>query len=459
MDGKATGVKVVTLGCPKNTVDSEAMMGLLRQRGYTLVDDAAGADVLVINTCAFIDSAKEESIDAIMEAAEIKGDGRPQKLIVTGCLAQRYARELADEIPEVDAFVGTSEFMHIADVIETVAAERRESPLLRVSSPAYQYTQPFPRVGVTPSHFAYLKIGEGCDNRCTFCAIPSFRGDYASRPVEALVLEAEALADSGVKELVLISQDTTFYGRDIAGQSLLPELLARLVRTDGIEWIRLLYLYPTLIDDALLEVIASEEKVCSYIDVPLQHIDEEILRRMARGTKEARLRALVPRLREAVPNVTLRTSFIVGFPGETDAQFESLVDFVVESRFEHCGVFKYSAEEGTPSASMGSQIDDEVTEERFLELVATQTEIAREQREQLVGTSVRVLVDGDKPDTPLVESRMASQAPEIDDVVYIRDARGAAAKSGSFVDVRVVEAFDFDLLAEVLPEVDGERER
>ncbi|MDA1191282.1 MAG: 30S ribosomal protein S12 methylthiotransferase RimO, partial [Candidatus Poribacteria bacterium] len=359
------------------------------------------------------------------------------------------ANDLVGEMPEVDAFVGTSQFMHIDTVIAN-SKKRLASPTpaeILVTSPAYQYTQPFPRLQATPWHYAYLKIGEGCDNRCTFCAIPAFRGDYVSRPVEMLVREANVLASSGVKELVLISQDTTFYGKDLKGTPQIAELLRQLARVDGIEWVRMLYLYPTLIDDELLDVVAGEEKVCSYIDVPFQHIDNDLLRRMARGTKESTLRDLVPRIRERVPGVTFRTSFIVGFPGETDAQFESLLDFVVDSRFEHCGVFKYSPEDGTPSAEWNDQVPDEVKEERFLELVAAQTDIALESRSELVGQTVRVLVDGKKPQTPLMESRMASQAPEIDDVVYLRDAD---VKSGTFVQAKVVEAFDFDLLAEVV---------
>ena len=441
---RRSAVKMITLGCPKNTVDSEAMMGLLRDRGYDLTEDENAADVLVVNTCAFIDSAKEQSIETILEAAGYK-DGS-KKLIVTGCLAQRYAQELAIEMPEVDAFVGTSEFMHIADVIETLAEDKRTSPIIRVSSPAYQYTQPFPRVGATPRHYSYLKIAEGCDHRCTFCAIPSFRGDFASRPLDVLVREAEALAASGVKELVLISQDTTYYGRDIPGAPRLPTLLRRLADVDGVEWIRMLYLYPTMVDDELLEVVASEEKVCAYLDIPLQHVDDHLLKRMARATRESTTRELVSRVRDAVPGVALRTSFIVGFPGETDTQFEKLADFVLESRFDHCGVFKFSAEDGTPGAEMADQVSDEVKEERFLELVATQTEVARELRSEFVGKSVRLLIDGKKPETPLIEGRMVSQAPEIDDVVYVRNAN---VKDGAFINARVIEAFDFDLLAEV----------
>jgi ribosomal protein S12 methylthiotransferase len=446
---KKTAVKLLTLGCPKNVVDSEAMMGILNEKGYALTDREERADVLIVNTCAFIEPAKEESIEAILETARWKERDPSKRLIVTGCLAQRYAKELATEMPEVDAFVGTSEFMHIADVVESTrrAGPEPHPPILRVSSPAYQYTQPFPRMRATPWHTAYLKVGEGCDNRCTFCAIPSFRGDYVSRPADTLVREAETLAASGVKELVLISQDTTFYGRDLNGKPQLPELLTRLARVDGVEWVRTLYAYPSLVDDDLLDVLRDEPKVCSYLDVPLQHIDNEILRRMARGIKESQLRELVPRVRERVPNIALRTSFIVGFPGETDEQFDKLAAFVAESRFEHAGVFRFSPEEGTPAAAMPNPVPEEVVEERFMELVATQTEVARENRSRYVGTTVRVLVDGKKPKTPLLEARMESQAPEIDDVVYLRNA---TAKSGQFVQARVVEAYDFDLLAEVV---------
>lgn len=443
---KKTAVKVLTLGCPKNTVDSEVMKGLLHEKGYTLTDRADRADVFIVNTCAFIEPAKEESVEVILETARWKEQDPSKRLIVTGCLAQRYAKELAAEMPEVDAFVGTSEFIHIAEVVEAVQRGSDE-PLLRISSPVYPYTQLLPRRLATPWHIAYLKVGEGCDNRCTFCAIPSFRGDYVSRPMEMLVHEAEILAASGVKELVLISQDTTYYGRDRYGQFRLPELLRRLARVDGIEWIRILYAYPSLVNDELLDVLRDEPKVCAYLDVPFQHIDNEILRKMARGTKESFLRELVPYVRERVPNVTLRTSFIVGFPGETDEQFEKLLDFVGEARFEHVGVFRFSPEEGTPAATMPNPLPLEVVEERFLELVATQTEISREIRSRYVGTTVRLLVDSKKSKTSLFEARMESQAPEIDDVVYLRNA---TVKSGQFVQARVIEAYDFDLLAEAV---------
>jgi len=444
---KKTHVKLLTLGCPKNLVDSETMRGILHENGYSFTEHEERADVLIVNTCAFIEPAKAESIAAILETARWKEKDPSKRLIVTGCLAQRYAAELAAEMPEVDAFVGTSEFLHIADVVRDTLQKHEPTPIQRVSSPAYQYTQPLPRLRLTPWHTAYLKVGEGCDHRCTFCAIPSFRGDYVSRPVETLLREAETLAASGVKELVLISQDTTYYGRDLDGKPRLAELLARLARVEGIEWLRVLYAYPSLVDDDLLAVIREEPKVCAYLDVPFQHIDNEILRRMGRGMRESQLRELVAHLREAVPNIALRTSFIVGFPGETDAQFVKLLDFVEEARFEHAGVFRFSAEEGTPAANMPDALPQEVVEERFWELVATQTEVAREIRSRYVGQTVRVLVDGKKPKSPLYEARMESQAPEIDDVVYLR---GGKVQPGEFVEATIVEAYELDLLGDIL---------
>ena len=442
-------VKIVTLGCPKNTVDSEAMMGILRKRGYALEENADNADTVVVNTCAFIDEAKEESIDAILEAGRWKEQDPSRRMIVAGCLAQRYADELAEEIPEADAFVGTSQFMNIPDALaQTRAAENSgaNSPaVIKVSHPAYQYTQPFPRVQLTPWHYAYLKIGEGCDHRCTFCAIPSFRGKYASRPVETLVQEARELASAGVKELVLISQDTTWYGRDLYGECRLPQLLRALAKVNGIEWIRTLYLYPTLVDDALLNTIAAEEKALPYFDIPLQHIDDRILKRMGRATSEASIRRLIDRIRDRVPNAVLRTSFIVGFPGETDEAFEALLDFMIESEFEHCGVFEYSPEDGTPSAEWEGQVSAELKQDRLMELTAAQCDVARRMRSKRVGETARVMIDRKRPDTPLLEARTAAQAPEIDDLTLLRNC---GAESGQFIDARIVEAFDFDLLAE-----------
>jgi ribosomal protein S12 methylthiotransferase len=420
------------------------MLGALQDQGYILTDDENAADVLVVNTCAFIDRAKEESVDTILAAAELKAADPSKRLVVTGCLAQRYAKELATEMPEVDAFIGTSEFLTIGDVVGQVSRPRPVSapPVMKVSHPAYQYTDPLSRVRTTPWHYAYMKIGEGCDHRCTFCAIPSFRGDFVSRSLESLEQEAGMLAGSGVKELVLISQDTTFYGRDMYGESKLPELLRRLGRVNGLEWIRMLYLYPTMVDDALLDAVAEEEKVCAYLDVPLQHVDNDVLRRMGRASDEASVRALVARMRDRVPGVSLRTSFIVGFPGETDDAFARLLDFVVESEFDHCGVFAYSPEDGTPSADWEGQVPDDVKEERFMELVATQTEVAIASRAEYVGRTVEVLVDGRKSGEGVVEARMRRQAPEIDDVVYL-EAEGV--KSGALVQARITGVSDLDL--------------
>jgi len=443
-DNDRPQVKLITLGCPKNAVDSEAMMGTLQDQGYSLTEDEDAANVLVVNTCAFIDRAKEESVDTILQTAELKEADPSKRLVVTGCLAQRYAEELAVEMPEVDAFIGTSEFLTIGDVVSQVSKPRPKAapPVMKVSHPAYQYTDPLSRVRTTPWHYAYMKIGEGCDHRCTFCAIPSFRGDFVSRSMESLEQEAGMLASSGVKELVLISQDTTYYGRDMYGEGKLPELLRRLARVNGIEWVRTLYLYPTMVDDALLAAVAEEDKVCSYLDVPLQHIDDDVLRRMGRASTEASTRELVARMRDRVPDVALRTSFIVGFPGETDEAFARLLDFVVESRFDHCGVFAYSPEDGTPSADWDGQVPDKVKQERFMELVATQTEVARELRAEYIGREVEVLIDGRRSETGVVEARMRRQAPEIDDVVYVEDAE---VKGGALVRALITDASDLDL--------------
>ncbi len=466
--GARAGLRVglVSLGCPKNQVDSEVMLGLLAADGFTLTSDAASAEVLVVNTCAFIDPAKQESVNTILELARYKEAGRLKALVVTGCLAQRYADELARELPEVDALVGTGEFHRIAPVVRQALACRR---VVAVSNPVFLYDETLPRVLATPRHTAYVKIGEGCNHRCAFCVIPAIRGAHRSRAVKSVVAEAEQLAAAGVREVVLVSQDTSHYGVDLHGRPSLPELLRAVARVDGLDWVRVHYLYPSELGDDLLEVFAAEPKVCRYLDVPLQHVAPGVLRRMRRPVRANGLE-LVSRLRRAVPGAVLRTSFIVGFPGETEADFRALLDFLAEARFDRVGIFAYSAEEGTPAAGWPDQVPDEVKAERVEQAMALQRDIARRLSAARVGQTLPVLVEGkasvpaaDWPRLkaglagngaypapeyrPLLWGRTEFDAPEIDGRVYLFDRGIEPAGAGSLVRARVVDALDYDLVA------------
>jgi ribosomal protein S12 methylthiotransferase len=436
-----------TLGCPKNRVDSEVMLGSLAQKGYHLVDDATDADVLVVNTCSFIEASKKESIDAILDLVQIKErSSHPQRLVVAGCFAQRYSDALKEEIPEVDLIIGTGEYHRIAELME----QEREGPgpTIAVGRPYYVHNQDTPRIITTAGYTSYLKIAEGCSQQCTFCIIPKLRGKQRSRAVPDLVAEARQLADKGVKELNLIAQDLTHYGSDLGDGTELHTLLPQLAKVDGIEWIRLLYCYPHNITDRLVEVMATEKKILPYMDIPLQHIDDVVLMTMQRRTTRAITEDLLDRLRSGVPNLVLRTTFIVGFPGETDHQFDRLQEFVAEQRFDRVGVFTYSQEEGTRAARFDDDVPEAVKQERRNRLMAMQQEISADKLAELVGTEVDVLVEGVSDETELLlQGRTKGQAPEVDGVTYINEGQAA---TGSIVRAEIVQAGDYDLVARIL---------
>ncbi|OGV97997.1 MAG: ribosomal protein S12 methylthiotransferase RimO [Nitrospinae bacterium RIFCSPLOWO2_02_FULL_39_110] len=433
-------IGMVSLGCPKNTVDSELVLGTLASKGYNITADAGGAEVIVVNTCGFIDSAKEESIDTILEMAEYKRKGSCQKLIVMGCLSQRYKDELLKEIPEVDYIVGTGDFKSVVKIIESDNGIEK----VLVREPAFDYNEDTPRMLTTPRYTAYVKIAEGCSNRCSFCIIPKIRGPFKSRPADSIVREVEILSGHGVKEVNLISQDTTMYGVDLGIKNGLAGLLKRLVRIDGIKWIRLLYCYPAFLKDELINVIRDEEKICKYIDLPLQHSDDKILSKMMRQERGDKIRDLVNKIRKAIPDVAIRTVFIVGFPGEADTHFGHLVNFIKEMRFEHLGIFTYSPEEGTTAAEMSDQIPDEVKIERRDIIMKLQQKISSENNKRFVGMMRDVLVEDSVFDNEfLIKGRMQTQAPDIDGIVYIEEGD---ARVGDILPVKITRTMEYDFI-------------
>ncbi|HEX8907736.1 MAG TPA: 30S ribosomal protein S12 methylthiotransferase RimO [Anaeromyxobacteraceae bacterium] len=446
-----THVYMHTLGCPKNRVDSEVMLGTLADAGYRLVQEPERAEVIVVNTCGFIESAKQESIAAIVELADQKSTGRCKKLVVAGCLTQRYHAELAAELPEVDHFVGTGAYQDIARIVADAQAAR-----VVVPDPDFVHAASTPRVNSLPSHTAYLKIAEGCDNACAFCIIPALRGPQRSRTVEDLVAEAEALAADGAVELSLVAQDLTAWGHDLPGRPRLHELLPALCRVDGIRWLRLHYAYPRDFPDALVEVMASEPKIVKYLDMPLQHSSDRLLRAMKRGRDSRFLRELLAALRARVPGLALRTSLIVGLPGETEEDFQDLLAFVREQRFERLGVFEYSREEGTPAAEMAAQVPDAVKRARFEAVMEVQRDIAAAHQRALVGRRLEVLVEGASEESEhLLQGRHAQQAPEIDGLTYLNEIAlpgqpEASVYPGDLVTVEVTDAGDYDLVGRVV---------
>jgi ribosomal protein S12 methylthiotransferase len=464
----------VSLGCPKNLVDGEVMLGYARDAGHEITPAASDADVIVVNTCAFIDNAKQESIDAILEMAQQKRDGKCSRLVVTGCLAERYRDELRKEIPEIDALLGTGELPGIVDALGPMTDERgptgdasgranaevrpltfhkksagnRSSDIGHRAPPTYLYDASTPRVLTTPKHFAYVKIAEGCDYTCAFCIIPTLRGEYRSRTRESIAAEARALAERGVKELLLISQDTTFYGIDRQERGALATLLRELNGIDGLEWIRLLYLYPTTITDDVLAAMAECEKVCRYVDLPLQHASADVLKRMRRPGNRKTYDQLLARIRERVPGVTLRTTFIVGFPGETEEDFAHLEAFVEDTRFDHIGVFTYSHEEGTRAYAVKDDVPAATKRKRRERLMTRQQRIVARRQQERIGTDVRVLIDGSSSEHELVvQGRLEGQAPEIDPVVYLTDCDPSDCAAGQIVSARIVAARGYDLVA------------
>ncbi|WP_439329364.1 30S ribosomal protein S12 methylthiotransferase RimO [Corallococcus sicarius] len=436
----------MTLGCPKNRVDSEVMLGTLRTRGYSLVQDPAAAQVIVVNTCAFIGPAKQESVDSILEMAELKKTGACKTLVVTGCLSQRYGQDLSQEMPEVDHFLGTSAYAQIGDLLAAEASPRQVIP-----DPDYIHNAQTPRINSMPKYTAYLKISEGCDNACAFCIIPTLRGGQRSRTVEDILAEARNLADSGVQELNLVAQDLTAYGHDLPGKPKLHELLRELAKVD-VKWIRLHYAYPRVFPDELIDVIASEPKIAKYLDMPVQHASDKLLLSMKRGRNSKFLKELLTKLRERVPNLVMRTSLIVGLPGETEEDFELLKEFVKEQRFQRLGVFQYSDEEGTSAFDLPNKVPAKTIERRWREVMAIQKRINREQNKKLVGQKLTVLVEGPSEESEhLLVGRHEGQAPEIDGQVYINDG---LAYPGEFVTVEVTEAHDYDLIARVVERPD-----
>lgn len=449
----------VSLGCPKNLVDGEVMLGLAQAAGHELTPDASQADVIVVNTCAFIDNAKEESVDAILEMAQFKRDGSCRKLIVTGCLAERYRDQLQADIPEIDVCLGTGE---VPDIVPAIAGQPTSVRLYRsraeaegTSAPSappaphitYLYGADTPRVQTTPKHFAYVKIAEGCDYTCAFCIIPTLRGSYRSRDVDAIVQEAETLAARGVRELLLISQDTTFFGIDKGRRGALAELLRRLNAVDGLTWIRLLYLYPTTITDDVLQAMAECEKVCRYIDLPLQHASADVLRRMRRPGNRESYDKLLARIRRFLPDVTLRTTFIVGFPGETERDVEELLAFVRDTQFDHVGVFTYSHEEDTRAFALDDDVPAAEKKARRNRVMALQKRIVAARMKARKGDTVRVMVDGPSPDSDLVvQGRLEGQAPDIDAVVYFDQCDPATLIPGALVEATVTGARGYDLV-------------
>lgn len=438
----------ISLGCAKNLVDTEVMLGALKANDYEITDNLEEAEIIIVNTCTFIEKAKAESVNTILEMAEYKKFGACRGLIVAGCLSQQYQEELFKEIPEIDALIGTGSWNRIMEAIDAINEGYRACIMDSITN---IYNERMPRMQTTPTYSAYVKIAEGCDNGCTFCIIPKVRGAYRSRTIESIVEEVERLAAMGVKEINLIAQDTTSYGSDLNnGKPMLVDLLKALVKVEGIQWYRLLYLYPKYFTDDLLDFIVQEPKICKYIDLPLQHINDDILRRMNRKDRKADIVSLLKKVRSKAKHVTLRTSIIVGFPGETDEQFEELCEFVKDVRFDNMGVFTYSQEDGTPAGAMADQTPEEVKEERYHSLMAIQAAISEENNRDLEGTSQEAIVeeiDETENGQLLAKGRLSTQAPDVDGNMYIEDCQGLAV--GDIVPVKVVQGFSYDVVVEV----------
>jgi ribosomal protein S12 methylthiotransferase len=440
----------VSLGCPKNLVDSERMLGRLAQDGYTLVTEADGADVVVVNTCGFIEPARQESLGVIREMLKLKDEGKVGSVVVAGCLAQRKGDELLQEVPGVDQIVGVFGREEITQVVERATMHRAEQRSLFRPAPV-RALEDTARLRVTPRHYAYLKISEGCDRTCTFCAIPGMRGKHVTKPIEEVVREAKELANDGVRELILVAQDTTYYGLDLYGEVRFAELLRELDKIDGIEWIRVLYLYPIFFTDALIETIATSKKVIPYLDMPLQHINDRTLKRMQRRVRRDDIVDLLAKLRSSIKNLTMRTTFIVGFPGETDAEFEELVAFVKDAKFERCGVFTYSYEPGTPAVKLEGHLDEAIKVERRARLMEAQQQVALAWSAAQVGKTIDVIVDGPDPEMPShVQARSHADAPDIDCMVRVK---GKGLQMGDIVTVKVTAADGYDLAARAVGSV------
>lgn len=435
---------MISLGCPKNLVDSEIMLGIVQEKNIVITNNPAEADILIVNTCGFIESAKEESVNTILQMSEYKTDGNCKYLIVTGCLSQRYADELAESIPEVDAFVGTEGFTDIAWVLDEVMSGKK---LIHMQKRAEQSMPP--RVLTTPDYMAYLKIAEGCDNCCSYCIIPKLRGPYVSRPYEEVIAEAKALAEKGIKELIVVAQDTTRYGEDLYGKLMLPQLLKDLNEIESLKWIRVMYCYPNNFTDELIDAFATLDKVCKYVDIPLQHASNRLLASMNRYDTKEEVEELLAKLRKRIPGIAIRTTFIVGFPGEDEADFEELKDFVAAQRFENAGVFKYSQEEGTVAGAMPNQIPEEIKEDRYHELMALQAEISEEIHQNMEDTVLDVIIEGfDEENAELAAARSYREAPEIDGNIFVEGAGNL--QIGDCVKVRILQGFTYEMVAEIV---------
>ena len=434
----------ISLGCDKNLVDSEMMMGLLHDRGYEFTDNEEEADIIVINTCGFINDAKEESINTILEMAKYK-ENNLKALIVAGCLVERYKNEILQELPEIDAIVGTTAFDKICDVVDDVLADKKHNELESINKMCRPDVK---RIITTGGYYSYLKIAEGCDKHCTYCSIPMIRGAYRSVPMDELVKEAEYLADNGVKELIIVAQEITVYGKDLYGEKKLPELLHRLCKIPGIQWIRLLYCYPEEITDELIETIRTEKKICHYIDMPIQHASDKILKAMGRRTNNAELRNIISKLRKEIPDICLRTTLITGFPGETEEDHQILLDFIDEMEFDRLGVFTYSPEEDTKAASLDNQVDEEVKLCRKDEIMELQQKISMDKSERLVGKEIEVIIEGKASDEDVYVGRSYMDAPSVDGYVFINSEE--ELMSGDFAKVRIVKAMEYDLIGDLI---------
>ncbi len=438
-------VSLVSLGCPKNLVDAEVMLGHLPGDQYEIIMDEAAADIIIVNTCSFIDEAKEESVETILDVAEHKNSGQCKLLVVTGCMPQRYRDDLARELPEVDLFMGTGDAPRIVEMLADVGGG---AVVPEIGLPEYLYDHQTPRLRSSPFYSTYVKIAEGCSNCCSYCVIPSLRGNLRSRSVDSVVSEVARLVEEGVKEINLIAQDVTAYGQDRTDGATLVGLLKELVQIDGLQWLRLLYAYPDGISDELLDLMATEEKICNYLDVPLQHVDDKILGMMNRRIDEAGVRQLLKRIRTRIPDVTLRTSFIVGFPGESDAQYAKLLAFVNEGHFERVGVFRYSREEGTAAAALEEQVPVRIKRARYHKLMKAQGRVSFRKNREMVGRIDPVLVEGYSEETELLlRGRSVCQAPDVDGQVYITDGR---ADIGDIVQLKITDSSDYDLIGEIV---------
>ena len=435
----------ISLGCDKNLVDTEVMLGMLASRGYEMTNDEQEADIIVINTCCFIHDAKEESIQNILEMAEYKKKGSAKALIVTGCMAERYRQEILDEIPEVDEVLGTTAYDRILDAVDAALAGQHEVMTADLDALPLPETK---RLVTTGGHFAYLKIAEGCDKHCTYCIIPKIRGNFRSVPMERLLKEAQDLAEQGVKELILVAQETTLYGKDLYGEKSLPKLLRELCKISGIRWIRILYCYPEEITEELIQVMKEEPKICHYLDLPIQHANDTILKRMGRRTSKQELIDIVQKLRKEIPDICLRTTLITGFPGETQEQHEEVMEFIDTLEFDRLGAFTYSPEEDTPAATFEDQIDEEVKEDRQADIMELQQEIAFDKAEDMIGREVLVMIEGKVADENAYVGRTYRDAPNVDGLIFINT--DVELISGDFAKVKVTGALDYDLIGELM---------